>query len=79
MEKEKQIEENANTIAACMKMPISYICKCKKDLKYKPSSMICRKCILVDRVIRSIFNDNLENALENNDLEKAINILSEVK
>lgn len=78
MKTEKQIKEQADTIAACMKMPISHICKCKKDFKYKPSSMECRKCILAERFMHSIFNDNLENALKNNDLEKAINILSEV-
>lgn len=78
MKTEKQIKEQADTIAACMKMPISRNCDCRRKLVYTPSSMKCRKCILSQRIMCSLLNSGLERALKNNDLEKAINILSEV-
>lgn len=73
------VEKQLDTVAACIKMPISHECGCKKNLSYNPSSMICRKCVLSGRFISIIFNSDLHKALERNDLEKAIDILSEVK
>lgn len=78
MKTKKQTTEQFKTIAACIKMPISHKCGCTKKLNYKPSSMTCRKCILAERFMFSFSCDGLLRALRENDLEKAINILSEV-
>lgn len=78
MKTEKQIKEQLETVAACIKMPVSQNCNCVKKLKYKPSSMVCRKCILAENFINSSFIDALKALTEDN-LEKAVNILSEVK
>lgn len=73
-EKEKQL----TTVAACIKMPVSHECGCRKKLDYNPASIICRKCVLAEKFI-SPFTLDVVKALTENDLEKAINILSEVK
>lgn len=84
MEKENNkeqvnIEEQLDTVAACIKMPVSRKCNCKKNLIYNPSTMKCRKCVMSIRLVHSVFNSELEKAFYYNDLEKTINILSEVK
>lgn len=70
-------EKQLDTVTACIKMPVSHKCGCIKKLDYNPASIVCKKCVLADRFINPFTSDILK-ALSENDLEKVINIISEV-